>query len=258
MPWLGAAVGGVTGLLGLLQGSRGASLQNQYMQDGINSLNLQNQAQQHLYDLANTWNPVQEAQAGIGNASRVFQSALGTGLGNVASQFAGAGSAPGASSEFNVRGQDVTNRVSDPFQAYLAQVESNATQQKANMFADVLKNAPSGNLANSYFNAAGQYGQNFGPSLGNLSSSINSIFNKAPGSGSAGTPPAQPGTSGVPDGYSGYGGGAPWWTTVGAPTTGDPGIGGAGSPMPTSSAPSAQPYDTSALTGGTTHIHNYF
>lgn len=191
------------GALGLLQANEHArkqgNLQNQALaqqQAAINSAEAGNkpvvEALAEMLAMARKYDPGRETQIAVDRASEVTENTLAKALGGLNARYRAAGGVPGLSSEFNVKAQGLTNRVTDPLREFVANQKVNEFAKKLAAFQAVNGGNP-GNLAANYFNAAAQnaalsqaYAPNYGPGLNLLSNALQQLFNK-PGSEASGS-----------------------------------------------------------------------
>lgn len=186
------------GALGLLQ----ANDQARQQRDAVNSANdLQAQALaqakyaqepiiQALYkmlNLAEGYDPGKETDIAVQRASDTTQHTLERALGNLNAKYRVGGGTPGLSSEFNVRAQGLTDRVTDPLREFIANQRANEFAKKLAAYQSVNGGNP-GNLASNFFqasqlqsNLSQMYQPNYGGSLGLLGNALQQLFNR-PGS----------------------------------------------------------------------------
>lgn len=131
---------------------------------------LTGEAQNHNYG-ADTANAVNYAAATTGDT-------LERSLRNLNAEYRAGGGQPGADSEFNVRAQGMTNRISDPLRAFAANMKANEFTRRMNaILAAAGAGGPAGQIASNYMNMANSYNPNFGAGLDLLAGGLGGIPN---------------------------------------------------------------------------------
>ncbi len=202
MDFLGTLIGGITGLLGLSQANeqadRQASLQDASLALQQRALDASIDANKPLLEaltamlgLAHGYNPRAETEAAVQRASESTQHTLERALGNLNAKYRVGGGTPGLSSEFNVRAQGLTDRVTDPLREFVANQRVNEFSRKLAAFQAVNGGNP-GNLASNFFQASQNsanlsqlFQPQYGSSIGLLGNALQQLFNN-PGSQATG------------------------------------------------------------------------
>lgn len=175
------------GALGLFQSNKQG---NAARNAGNAAIKPQNDAQNALLGLANSYNPQQEDQKAIAganqNATATFQQSLKGLNGN----FLNAGGSPTGDTAFNVNATNAGNRAIDPLRAFTTQLLSSESQRKADMYSRVF-GAPAGQIANSYFQQAAGAQADGGNAMAMFLQGLKSMpWFAPPAAGSGYTPPA--------------------------------------------------------------------
>lgn len=179
MGWISA----ILGLLGLNQSNNQANAarrEQESLQQG--ALNLQQQGldfSKHQWEefakryfpwldkigkAADGYDPHFSDQAAAQYAGEVTQQNLKTALGNLNAQYRAGGGSPAGDTEFQVQAQGLTNRVSDPLRAFLANQEASVFPRKLAAYQAAMGAAP-GDISGAFNNAANlqaQLSQMFG------------------------------------------------------------------------------------------------
>ena len=145
-----------------------------------------------MLELAKGYNPAKETDIAVSRASEVTGDTLEKALRGLNARYRSGGGTPGNSSEFNVRTQGMTDRVTDPLREFIANAKANEFAKKLAAFQAV-NGGNAGNLASNFFNAAqfsanmaDKFQPNYGASLGLLGNAIQGWLNKSGEPGGAG------------------------------------------------------------------------
>lgn len=129
----------------------------------------------------------EDTATAVNYAGAQTQDTLTRALRNLNAEYRAGGGQPGADSEFNVRAQGMTNRVSDPLRAFAANMKANEFTRRMNAIIGAAgAGGPAGQIAQTYFNMANSYNPNIGGGLDMLSGAFdawNPFGGNAPGGG---------------------------------------------------------------------------
>lgn len=194
LPIAGLALGG----LGLFQQSQQAKAQSEAMRKATKPAEIQALAMKDLLAQGERYNPHEEDKLAIQSSNQNALQLLQQQLGALNGGFIGSGGSPTGDTAFNVNATNTANRVLDPLKMFQAQLASTETSRKMAALSPVL-GAPSGQMANSYFQQAQMLQPNYGPSLGMFSNALGKLFpQQAAGIGAvSGLDPSSFGSSGL-------------------------------------------------------------
>ena len=120
----------------------------------------------------------EDTATAVNYAGAQTQDTLTRALRNLNAEYRAGGGQPGADSEFNVRAQGMTNRVSDPLRAFAANMKANEFTRRMNAIIGAAgAGGPAGQIAQTYFNMANSYNPNFGAGLDLLAGGLGGIPN---------------------------------------------------------------------------------
>lgn len=155
-----------------------------------------------LYARGKAYDPSADTAASADYAKKQTADTLQKALGNLNAEFRAAGGSPTGDTEFRVRAQGLTNRVTDPLRAFLAEQKANEFWKK-NQALMAAFGAPNGQILQTYSNMANNSNGNAGMmgGLGLLSNGLSGLFK---GIGGGGAP--DPWKNVMPDNnnYGGY------------------------------------------------------
>jgi hypothetical protein len=150
-------VGAALGIIGMIQQKQQQDKQNDLIKKGMKMDDAikgrVNEGLGELQDLARGYDPRAETTAAIADASKVTGDTLERSMRNLVAEYSKGGGIPGLSSEWNVKTQGLTNRVTDPLRRFAAERAAGDTQRKMNAWSQAIGAAP-GNFGDSYFKAA--------------------------------------------------------------------------------------------------------
>lgn len=145
----------------------------------------------HLVGMAEGHDYGADTGIALNYAGDVTRDNLSRALRNLNAEYRSGGGQPGADSEFNVRAQGMTNRVSDPLRAFAANMKANEFTRRMNAIIGAAgAGGPAGQIAQTYFNMANSYNPNIGGGLDMLAGAFggNDPFGgRTPGGGSNNT-----------------------------------------------------------------------
>lgn len=178
----------VTGGLGLLTNAQNANSARGYQNSAANLMNLQAQGIQNYMGAANTYDPARDDQLGFQVANNNAQQNVQQALSNVNARTLASGGQPTGDTAFQGLANNTAMGILGPLAQQQAAQVATESQRKLSALASVFQ-APTGQLANQYFNAAAMKApsaESWGSALNLLSQGINGLFQHAPTSGVSG------------------------------------------------------------------------
>lgn len=138
---------------------------------------------------ANGYDPMQSDQAAVDYAAKTTGAALKNALAGLNAQFRAGGGSPTGDTEFRFQEQGLTNRITDPLRAFIANQAATGPQRKVAMWQAAM-GAPPGDISNAfdsasrmsammgqqYMNQANMFGQQGAGSLDMLGGALQQIF----------------------------------------------------------------------------------
>jgi hypothetical protein len=151
------AVGAAMGIIGLINQKKAQDDQNKLIKKGMKAdeaiKGLQFEGLTELQNLARKYDPARETELAVQDAAKVTGDTLEKSLKNLVAEYSKFGGVPGLSSEWNVKTQGLTDRVTDPLRRFAAERKTGDTQRKMAAWTTATTAAP-GNFGDSYFKAA--------------------------------------------------------------------------------------------------------
>jgi len=152
---LGWVIPAALGAIGLIQNANAQKSQNSLTNAGVNVANLQGAGMQQALNAAETFDPAQQDRQAFQVAGNTAQQQLTQALQNLNARFTGSGGSPSGDTAFTTASLNTENRVLDPLRTWMASQVASEPQRQLGALESVYQ-APAGQLANTYFNAAAQ------------------------------------------------------------------------------------------------------
>lgn len=139
----------VLGGAGLFNQKRQQSEARKYQNQAADALGEERDFRNRIRKIAMDYDPSKETEAAVDYASKVTGDTLTKGLLDTNARFKAAGGDPTGDTRFNVSTQGLTNRITDPLRAFVANRKGNEFAQRLNAF-QVALSAPVGQFADTY------------------------------------------------------------------------------------------------------------
>lgn len=130
-----------------------------------------------IYARGQAYDPARETDSAVKYAGDVTRQNLEQSLRGLNARFRAAGGSPTGDTEFQVKAQGMTNRVTDPLRAFAAERKAGEFFRKLQALQAAF-GAPTGQMLSTYGNLAGYYGQQggMGAGLGLLGQGLQGLF----------------------------------------------------------------------------------
>lgn len=182
IPGAGAIIGPALGAIGLIQNAQGQRSANSNINQATNLANMQTQAFQNAMGAVNSYDPSAIAAQSGQQAITQGQNALSDTLKRMSGQFTAAGGQPTGDTAFQVAGNQAASNTFSPIMQQIQAMIANAPQQKLGALTSLF-NAPVGQAASTYFNAAQMRSPSPDSWSGPLSAIMGAFTPKSGGSG---------------------------------------------------------------------------
>ena len=176
----------VLGGAGLFNGKRQQSEARKYQNQAAEALGEERDFRNRIRKIAMDYDPSKETEAAVDYASKVTGDTLTKGLLDTNARFKAAGGDPTGDTRFNVSTQGLTNRITDPLRAFVANRKGNEFQQRINAF-QVALGAPVGQFADTYSRLSQMSTPDLSGTMNLISSGIRGLM-----PGKSATPGASP------------------------------------------------------------------